>query len=82
MESNFIRKVYSFFNKKWYFDKIYTDLIVNKLLAFGYNTSFKTFDRGFIEMFGPYGLTNVVTNIIPKIIQPHPMDCSVHGVRL
>ena len=61
------KKLYSFFNKKWYFDKIYTDFVVNKLLTFGYNTSLKTFDRGIIEVFGPYGITMVVGNIIQKL---------------
>jgi len=32
-------------------------------MNFGYNTSFKTFDKGLIEQFGPTGFTSTVFNI-------------------
>lgn len=57
------RKIYAFLSKKWYFDKIYNDFIVQKFLDFGYNISFKTLDRGIIEVIGPYGIVKTISNL-------------------
>lgn len=43
-------------NKKWYIDILQNRLIVFTILNFGYLISFKTLDRGFIELMGPYGI--------------------------
>ena len=59
--------LYSFLNKKWYFDKIYNEFIVQKSLDFGYNIAFKTLDRGWVELIGPYGLVKLIENIMKKI---------------
>jgi NADH-ubiquinone oxidoreductase chain 5 len=52
--------MYTFLNRKWFFDKIYNEFINQKLAKFGYMTTYKSIDRGFIEMLGPYGLSNIV----------------------
>ena len=54
------RNIYNFFNRKWFFDKIYNEWITQSALNFGYHTSFKTIDRGLIEMFGPYGVSFLI----------------------
>lgn len=46
-------------NKKWFIDILYNRIIVSGILNFGYLISFKTLDRGFIELLGPYGLTRL-----------------------
>ncbi len=56
---------YSFFVKKWYFDIIYNKFIVKNILYFGYGISFKLIDRGFIEHFGPLGITKLL-NLLSK----------------
>ena len=61
------RKAYSFLSKKWYFDKIYNDFIVQKFLDFGYNISFKTLDRGIIEVIGPFGIVKTIGNLTKLI---------------
>ena len=61
--SNFGLKLYSFLNKKWYFDKIYNEYINKKLLLFGYFVSFKGIDKGIVEMFGPYGMATTITSL-------------------
>lgn len=63
--------LYSFFNKKWYFDKLYTNFIVNNILYFGYNISFKLIDRGILELIGPYGLVTSVSTIAKTIRKLH-----------
>ena len=62
---------YSFFtflvSKKWYIDILQNRFIVKILLNFGYLVSFKVLDRGFVELSGPYGLSNFVNNQSKKI---------------
>nr|WCH58008.1 NADH dehydrogenase subunit 5 [Hypnea cornuta] len=49
-------------NKKWFFDTLYNRCFIYPILNFGYNVSFKALDRGFIELSGPFGLSNFVSN--------------------
>ena len=55
------RILYNFFNKKWYFDKLYNELIVQGFFNFSFNTSYKLIDRGIIEALGPMGLSLLIT---------------------
>jgi NADH-ubiquinone oxidoreductase chain 5 len=55
-DSSLGRKIYSFLNAKYYFDIIYNNYIISKGLEYGYTIS-KLFDRGIVEMVGPYGLS-------------------------
>jgi len=59
--NNLGRKIYSFLNGKYYFDVIYNHFLVEKGLQLGYKIS-KELDRGVIELLGPYGLANALTN--------------------
>lgn len=58
--SPFGKYLYYMLNKRWFFDKIYNDFIAKKLLSFGYTVSFKTLDKGFFEILGPYGISKTV----------------------
>nr|YP_009711340.1 NADH dehydrogenase subunit 5 [Russula griseocarnosa]QGI24998.1 NADH dehydrogenase subunit 5 [Russula griseocarnosa] len=55
------QKIYTFFNGKYFFDIIYNNYIINKGLKLGYTIS-KILDRGIIEIVGPYGLSQTLTN--------------------
>jgi NADH-ubiquinone oxidoreductase chain 5 len=55
------RKIYSFLNGKYYFDVIYNHYLVSAGLNLGYRIS-KELDRGAIELLGPYGLANSLSN--------------------
>jgi NADH-ubiquinone oxidoreductase chain 5 len=55
------QKIYTFFNGKYFFDIIYNNFIINKGLKLGYTIS-KVLDRGIIEMIGPHGLSQTLTN--------------------
>nr|YP_009445886.1 NADH dehydrogenase subunit 5 [Betaphycus gelatinus]ATX68827.1 NADH dehydrogenase subunit 5 [Betaphycus gelatinus] len=64
----FIFKIYgvTFFfafllNKKWFLDILYNRALVVPVLNFGYSTTFKALDRGFIELSGPLGLSIFVS---------------------
>ena len=65
------QKVYNFLSKKWYFDKIYNVYIVKKILNWGYTYTFKSLDKGFIEFFGPEGLTKSFYLITKKLSRFH-----------
>ncbi len=53
---------YNYFNRKWYFDKVYNEYLNQSVLEIGYSGTYKTVDRGIIEFFGPFGLSNVLYN--------------------
>ena len=68
MKTSFIgRKLYIFLNKRWLFDKVYNDYIASKALSFGYHTSFKTLDKGFIEIIGPAGIMEICTQTMRQV---------------
>lgn len=54
------RKLYTFLNRKWFFDKIYNEILLQNVLIFGYSVSFKILDRGMVEFLGPRGLTLLI----------------------
>lgn len=53
------KRLYTFFNAKWYFDAIINHYVINKALNLGQITS-NVLDRGAIELLGPFGLTNTL----------------------
>jgi NADH-ubiquinone oxidoreductase chain 5 len=64
------RKLYNFLNRKWFFDKVYNEFISQSALSFGYFVSYKSIDRGIIEMLGPWGLSKTVlsqTSILSRL---------------
>ena len=64
------KKVYNFFNKKWFFDKIYNEYISQYFFTISYTITYKTIDRGIIEIFGPMGLSSIISKkaiLISKI---------------
>jgi len=58
--SGFGKKIYNFFNKKWFFDKIYNEFISQLFFTISYTITYKTIDRGIIEVFGPMGLSSII----------------------
>jgi len=60
-ETSLGKKIYTFLNSKYYFDIIYNHYIISGGLQLSYNIS-KILDRGVIELIGPYGLSNSLTN--------------------
>lgn len=50
-------KIYTFFNRKWFFDKVYSECLGQFFFKFGYSLSYKFVDRGIFEILGPTGLT-------------------------
>ena len=61
--SFFGKKIYNFFNRKWFFDKIYNEYFGQFFFKFGYSVSYKFVDRGIFELLGPTGLSFSITKV-------------------
>jgi NADH-ubiquinone oxidoreductase chain 5 len=55
------KKIYNFLNKKWFFDKVYNEYISQFFFNISYTITYKIIDRGIIEVFGPMGLSSIIT---------------------
>jgi len=53
------RFIYVFFNKKWFFDTLY-NIVAYININQGFKISYEFFDKGFLELFGPMGATNII----------------------
>nr|YP_011008312.1 NADH dehydrogenase subunit 5 [Ishige okamurae]WBP70213.1 NADH dehydrogenase subunit 5 [Ishige okamurae] len=53
-------KFYNFFNRKWFFDKVYNEKFTQHVLDFSYRFTYKLIDRGLIESMGPFGLSHLL----------------------
>ena len=61
--TSFFNWIYWFLVKKWYFDLIYNNLFVFRLLSAFYSLTFKLVDRGFIEFFGPLTVVRSISKL-------------------
>jgi proton-translocating NADH-quinone oxidoreductase chain L len=52
------RRVFTFLNRKWLFDKVYNERVSQTALDRGYRGTYRLLDRGVFELVGPYGLAN------------------------
>ena len=59
-------KLYTFLNKRWLFDKVYNEFLGYPALRFGYEISFRTLDKGVIEILGPTGVAQFFGSKDPK----------------
>jgi NADH-ubiquinone oxidoreductase chain 5 len=57
------KKIYNFFNRKWFFDKLYNEYFGQFFFKFGYTVSYKFIDRGIFELLGPTGLSFSATEL-------------------
>ena len=64
-----VRNWYAFFNKKWLFDLIYNKVLVTGIFAVGYKGTFKSIDRGFLEVVGSTGARNLALRLSELSVQ-------------
>lgn len=55
-KSSYYKNFYNFFNKKWYFDRVYFEIFVKNTLLLPHSYFYKNIDRGLIEKMGPLGI--------------------------
>jgi len=65
---NVFKIIYSFFNKKWYIDRIYNEAVGQPLLYLCLHTCYKSIDRGLLENFGPFGIVESFKQISLKFL--------------
>lgn len=56
---SFVNKLYKFLTYKWYFDIIYNTYIVKIICMKAYHITFKSFDKGLLEIVGPTKLNTL-----------------------
>jgi len=52
--------LYTFLNRKWFFDKVYNEFIAQTARHHGYHSTYKAIDRGLIELLGPEGISTAI----------------------
>ena len=45
----------------WFFDKVYNEFIAQYFFTISYTVTYKTIDRGIIEIFGPMGMSSIIS---------------------
>jgi len=60
-----------FFNRKWFFDKVYNESVALPALNLGYSGTTLALDRGVIELFGPTGLSSLVSRRAVLLTSSH-----------
>lgn len=64
-------QLYTFFNRKWFFDKIYNEFIVQNVLNISYKKTYKLIDRGIIEILGPFGFATFLGKLSSFLSKLH-----------
>lgn len=60
---DFFRNIYIFLNKKWFMDKLYSEIIYQKVLFLSYNPFYSIFDKGIFNVLGPRVLNNTLEKL-------------------
>ena len=68
-QTKYGRLLYTFLNRKWFFDKVYNDWISESLLNVAYRQTYQNMDRGLLEFLGPQGISTEIYNYTNKINQ-------------
>ena len=64
-------KLFTFLNRKWFFDKVYNDYLNQSMLNISLFYTYRNLDKGVFELLGPKGIPSVVYsnsfNVVPKM---------------
>ena len=52
--------IYTFLNNKWFFDQLYNFYFGIPIFKLAYRNCYKLLDKGFLEICGPFGVSNTV----------------------
>ena len=65
------RRIYIFLSRKWHFEQVINQNIINSLMLFGYGVTFQNLDKTNIEKFGPLGLSLLTVQFSQKSAKIH-----------
>ena len=60
-------RLYNFLNRKWFFDKLMNDFLSQTVMRTSYITTYKILDKGYFELFGPFGISHSLYYHMDKI---------------
>jgi proton-translocating NADH-quinone oxidoreductase chain L len=86
--TSFGRNLYTMASRRWFFDQVYNQFFAQKALDFGYHVSWKTLDKGWFEVLGPYGIIHTFPKwsrrlgILQSGLIPHYAVLMVLGLTL
>lgn len=63
INNNLFRNIYLFLNKKWFMDKLYSEVIYQKILFISYNPLYAVFDKGIYNILGPRILNDILEKL-------------------
>ena len=58
--SKSFKALYTFLNRRWYFDRIYNQFISQNVINSGFKFFYVTLDRGLLEKLGPLGIQSLI----------------------
>lgn len=58
--NQFLIKMHTFLNRKWFFDKVYNEWLNQHILNIAYKHTYQNIDRGLLELIGPNGISNLI----------------------
>jgi NADH-ubiquinone oxidoreductase chain 5 len=61
------RELYTFLNRKWFFDKVYNDWITQFFLRSAFKNTYQNLDRGLLEFIGPQGFSTYLIYFSQKL---------------
>lgn len=59
---------YTFLNNKWFFDQVYNSYIGIPLFRLAYRNCYKLLDKGFLELCGPFGISDFVSYCSKRVL--------------
>jgi NADH-ubiquinone oxidoreductase chain 5 len=68
---NAFNKIYTFFHKKFYFDKLQNALIVSAILDSGYNLFYKVLDKGLFEFVSLSFVARFLSDLSKQLMNTH-----------
>ena len=66
---DFFRNIYVFLNKKWFMDKLYSEIVYQKVLFLSYNPFYSVFDKGIFNVLGPRVLNNTLEKLSTNVAE-------------
>ena len=66
-KSKMAKSIFNFFNKKWYFDRIYNEHFVQNILSLSYHYFYQSIDRGLVEKLGPSTISMSIMKLVNSI---------------